>query len=33
MIVAIAQARRDKGERLNESDKQALIQAKLRAIG
>tara|TARA_R110002012_G_scaffold196220_5_gene364538 strand:+ start:4472 stop:4858 length:387 start_codon:yes stop_codon:yes gene_type:complete len=33
MIVAIAQAKRDKGERLNESDKQALIQAKLRAIG
>jgi len=33
MIIAIAQARRDKGERLNEVDKQALIQAKLRAIG
>jgi len=33
MIVAIAQARRDKGERLSETDKQALIQAKLRAIG
>ena len=33
MIVAIAQARRDKGERLSESDKQALIQAKLRTIG
>ena len=33
MIVAIAQAKRDKGERLNEVDKQALIQAKLRALG
>jgi hypothetical protein len=33
MIIAIAQAKRDKGERLNEVDKQALIQAKLRAIG
>ena len=32
MIIAIAQARRDKGERLNEVDKQALIQAKLRAL-
>ena len=32
MIVAIAQAKRDKGERLNEVDKQALIQAKLRAL-
>jgi len=33
MIVAIAQARRDRGERLNEVDKQALIQAKLRTLG
>jgi len=33
MIIAIAQAKRAKGERLNEVDKQALIQAKLRAIG
>ena len=33
MIIAIAQARRDKGERLNEVDKQALIQAKLRTLG
>ena len=32
MIVAIAQAKRDKGERLNEVDKQALIQAKIRAL-
>jgi hypothetical protein len=32
MIVAIAQAKRDKGERLTEVDKQALIQAKLRAL-
>tara|TARA_R100000951_G_scaffold99907_1_gene90461 strand:+ start:143 stop:523 length:381 start_codon:yes stop_codon:yes gene_type:complete len=33
MIIVIAQAKRDRGERLNEVDKQALIQAKLRAIG
>jgi len=32
MIVAIAQARLDKGERLSEQDKQALIKAKLRAL-
>ena len=32
MIVAIAQAKRDKGERLNEVDKQAFIQAKIRAL-
>ena len=32
MVVAIAQAKRAKGERLSEQDKQALIQAKLRAI-
>jgi hypothetical protein len=32
MIVAIAQARLDKGERLSEQDKQALIKAKLRTL-
>jgi len=33
MVVAIAQAKRAKGERLSEQDKQALIQAKLRTVG
>jgi len=33
MIIVIAEAKRERGERLNEVDKQALIQAKLRAIG
>jgi DNA primase len=33
MIIIIAEAKRDKGERLNEVDKQALIQAKIRALG
>jgi hypothetical protein len=32
MIVAIAQAKLDKGERLSEPDKQALIKAKLRTL-
>lgn len=32
MVVAIAQARLDKGERLSEPDKQALIKAKLRTL-
>jgi len=33
MIIVIAEAKRERGERLNEVDKQALIQAKLRTLG